>query len=198
MEVLVKRGEETLQDLSTTLTEVKLNSKPGDALFTLEAPNGFEVKKIEPGAEEEDAGLKFKEGDAAPDFALKDADGKEYKLADFKGKVVLLDFWATWCGPCVRAMPTIQKLHEAYKDKPVAIIGMNTWERGNATEFVKKKGFTYLQLLKADDLAKEYGISGIPTLVLIDGAGKILHTAVGFSDDEEKELTKLIDEQIKK
>lgn len=198
MEVLVKRGDETLQDLSTTLTDVKLNSKPGDALFTLEAPSGFEVKKIEPGAEEEDAGLKFKEGDAAPDFALKDADGKEYKLADFKGKVVLLDFWATWCGPCVRAMPTIQKLHEAYKDKPVAIIGMNTWERGNATEFVKKKGFTYLQLLKADDLAKEYGISGIPTLVLIDGAGKILHTAVGFSDDEEKELTKLIDEQIKK
>ncbi len=197
MEVLVKRGDETLQDLTTTLTDVKLNAKPADAAFVLEAPKGFEVKKIEAGAEEEEAGLKFKEGDAAPDFALKDGAGKEFKLADFKGKVVLLDFWATWCPPCVKAMPIVQKLHEAYKDKPVAIIGMNTWEKKDAVEYVKQKGYTYLQLLKADDLAKAYGISGIPTFVLIDRDGKILYTASGFQEGEEEHLTKLIDAQLK-
>lgn len=195
-EVVVKQGDETLQDMSTTLTGVKLNSKPADSVFTLEAPKGYEVKKAEEGSDE-DPGLKVKNGDAAPDFSLKDAGGKDYKLADFKGKVVLLDFWATWCGPCKAAMPSIQKLHEKYKDKAVAVIGMNTWERGDSTEFIKKKGYTYLQLLKADDLAKAYGVSGIPTLILIDGNGKVLHTAVGFSAGEEDELSKLIDEQLK-
>lgn len=194
----VSGDEPFKQEVSHTYEGLKVNTSPGTEVFALKAPEGYTTREVA-APEEGSSELKVKVGDAAPDFNLKDADGKEYKLADFKGKVVLLDFWATWCGPCVKAMPSIQKISETFKDKAVAVIGVNTWERKATAgpEFIKKKGYTYLNLLKGDDLAKAYGISGIPTLILIDKEGKILHTAVGFGPGEEEELTKLINEKLK-
>lgn len=198
----VKGGEASeshKQEISQTYTDLKVNTTPAAETFVLKAPEGYKTRQVtaeEAGGSPE---LTVKAGDAAHDFNLKDAEGKEYKLADFKGKIVLLDFWATWCGPCVQAMPSIQKISETFKDKAVAVIGVNTWERGEKAgpEFIKKKGYTYLNLLKGDDLAKAYGVSGIPTLILIDKEGKVLHTAVGFGPGEEEELTKLINEKLK-
>src|SRR5262249_32574459 len=143
--------------------------------------------------------LKFAAGDEAPAFALKDPAGKEVTLASLKGRVVLLDFWATWCGPCKAAMPSIQKLHEKYKGKSVTVLGVNTWERGGpdlAAKYMEKSGYTYGLVVKGDDLAKTYGISGIPTIVLIGPDGKILHIAVGFAEGEEEHLAKLIDKAL--
>jgi thiol-disulfide isomerase/thioredoxin len=190
-------GEEPhKQQITQTYADLKTNTTPAAETFVLKAPEGYKTRTIDPN---ETPAMTVKEGDAALDFALKDADGKEYKLADFKGKVVLMDFWATWCGPCKKAMPSIQKLHEAFKDKAVAVIGVNTWEKGEKAgpEYMSKQGFTYLTLLKGDDLAKSYGISGIPTIILIDKEGKIAHLAVGFGPGEEEELTKLINEKLK-
>ena len=122
--------------------------------------------------------------------------GKEVRLADYKGKVILIDFWATWCGPCKMAMPKIQALHEKYRDKAVSVFGVDTWERGAADiaqKYMAQQGYTYGLLLKGDDLAKAYGISGIPTVVLIGPDGKILFTSVGFADKEEEHLAELID-----
>src|SRR5207249_2163272 len=92
--------------------EVRGNSSPSSEAFTLKAPAGYKEVTVTagdlgvPGGEP--AGLKFAAGDAAPAFALKDADGKEVTLESLKGRVVLLDFWATWCGPCKMAMPKVQ------------------------------------------------------------------------------------------
>lgn len=195
----LKGGEEAhKQEIVQTFEGLKVNTTPSAETFTLKAPEGYQTRQV--AADEGGSGeLKVKTGDAAPEFSLKDAEGKEYKLADFKGKIVLLDFWATWCGPCKQAMPSIQKISETFKDKAVAVIGVNTWEKGEKAgpEYMKKQGFTYLNLLKGDDLAKAYGVSGIPTLILIDKDGKILHTAVGFGPSEEAELTKMINEKLK-
>ncbi len=191
----VKESGKQVFSGSMTLEDVKLNSKPADSVFTAAVPDGYAKKDF--ATEPESDELKFKEGDAAPDFALTDPDGKTYKLADFKGKVVLLDFWATWCGPCKAAMPSIQKLHEKFKDKAVVVAGVNTWERGDAPGYMKGKNFTYLCLLKGDDLAKAYGISGIPTLVVIGKDGKIVKEHVGFDPSMEEMLAKAIEDQLK-
>jgi len=144
--------------------------------------------------------LAVKVGDAAPDFNLTSVDGNKVTLASLKGKVVLLDFWATWCGPCKAAMPTIQKLHEAYKDKGVVILGVNTWEKNAdaARDYMAKKKFTYGCLMNGDDLAKAYGVVGIPTLVIIGKDGKVAMADMGLSDDTGASLRKVIDAALAK
>jgi thiol-disulfide isomerase/thioredoxin len=182
---------------------IKTNLQPGKEVFALTAAEGY--KTVEADAQEmgvpsnQPPKLKFAANDMAPDFVLKTPDGKEVSLAGLKGKVVLLDFWATWCGPCKAAMPSIQKLHEKYERKPVAILGVNTWEQGAANvaqKYMEKNKFTYGLLLKGDDLAKAYGLSGIPTLVLIGPDGKIIHIGVGFGPGEDEHLADLIDKAL--
>lgn len=186
--------------------DFKFNQKPADDTFVLPTPEGFTAEEADAaalgldamGGGDEAPELKVAAGDDAPAFTLKDTAGTEVTLASLKGRVVLLDFWATWCGPCKAAMPSIQKIHEHFKDKPVSIIGVNTWEEKPtaAADYMKKKGFTYGCLLKGDDLATAYGISGIPTLVLIDANGKVLDISVGFDPAEEDALIKKIEAQL--
>ena len=186
--------------------DYKFNQKPADDTFVLPTPEGFTAEDADAAAlgldpmagGDEAPELKVAAGDDAPAFTLKDTAGTEVTLASLKGRVVLLDFWATWCGPCKAAMPSIQKIHEHFKDKPVSIIGVNTWEDKPtaAADYMKKKAFTYACLLNGDDLATAYGISGIPTLVLIDANGKVLDISVGFNPAEEDALIKKIEAQL--
>ena len=178
----------------TLLTGVKVDAEVDAALFTTTPPEGF--TKVDPpkqdfmmGAEDGDApeapALKVKVGDAAPDFALKDLAGAEVTLASLKGKVVLLDFWATWCGPCKAAMPAIQKIADDYKDKGVVVLGINTWENSPdaAKKYMADKKFTYPCLLAGDPLAEAYGVPGIPTLVVIGKDGAVALIEVGMGGD---------------
>jgi thiol-disulfide isomerase/thioredoxin len=140
-------------------------------------------------------------GAKAPDFTLKDRAGKEWKLSSLRGKVVLLDFWATWCGPCKMAMPGVQKLHEKYKDRPVAVLGMNCWERNpnaDPADYMKQMKFTYPLLLKADEAATKYHVSGIPTFYLIDPDGKILLAFAGAGEDKTHQAEIAIDQALAK
>ena len=197
-------GDEAMGAMnSTTLfTAVKADPAMDEKTFSTAAPAGY--KKSEAAADQdEDQGpaLKVKTGDAAPDFKLKDTDGKEVSLDSLKGKVVLLDFWATWCGPCKAAMPLIQKIHDDYKSKGVAVYGVNTWEKkeGAGKKYMDDKKYTYGCLLAGDDLAtKGYGTSGIPTLVIIDKGGKIALLEVGLGPDGDKKLRAAIDASLAK
>ena len=139
-----------------------------------------------------------KVGDAAPDWTLKTPDGKEVKLSALKGSVVVMDFWATWCGPCKAAMPSVQKLHEKYKEKGVQVYGLNTWEKdGDPAKYMKDQKYTYGLLLKADDVAKKYAVTGIPTFYIIGKDGKVIFTEVGFNGPEsEKQITDAIDKVL--
>ena len=196
-------GEEMMAAMSTTVTYTGVKADPAadEKTFAVAAPAGY-TKAEAPAAPAEDdqPQMKVKTGDAAPDFKLTDTAGKEVTLASLKGKVVLLDFWATWCGPCKAAMPSIQKIHEDYKGKDVVVLGVNTWERkdGAGKKYMDDKGYTYGCLLKGDDLAKDYGISGIPTLVVIGKDGKLALIEVGFGPNGDKGLRTAIDAALGK
>lgn len=192
--------------LAAEMSDLKANAGLKDTDFALKAPEGFatEAGTYEnmglPDPSAEAPKLKAEVGKPALAFKLKDAKGTEVSLESLKGRVVLLDFWATWCGPCKAAMPSIQKLHEKFADKAVTVIGMNCWEQKDeaAVKYMEKQKYTYTLLLKADDLAKEYGISGIPTLILIGKDGNVLHTGVGFGDGEEEHLAEMIQKELDK
>ena len=179
---------------TTTYSNVKINSTIDPALFTQKMPEGF--AKVDAPKEEEDEGaqkapaLAFKVGDKAPAFKLTSLAGPEVTLDSLKGKVVLLDFWATWCGPCKQIMPVIQKLSEEFKDKGVAVFGVNTWEKkdGAAKKYMESKKYTYGCLLAGEDLAKTYGITGIPTLIIINKDGTIAKAEVGAGGNVEADL----------
>ena len=179
---------------TTTYSNVKINSTIDPALFTQKMPEGF--AKVDAPKEEEEEGaqrapaLAFKVGDKAPAFQLTSLAGPEVTLDSLKGKVVLLDFWATWCGPCKQIMPVIQKLSEEFKDKGVAIFGVNTWEKKDdaAKKYMESKKYTYGCLLAGEDLTKTYGITGIPTLIIINKDGTIAKAEVGAGGNVEADL----------
>ncbi len=134
-------------------------------------------------------------GAAAPDFKLKDESGKEWTLADYRGKVLVVDFWGSWCPPCRAAMPGIQKLHEKYKGKDVAVVGFN-WERradANPAKFMKDNAYTYQLLLNADKVSTKYKVPGWPTFYVIDKGGKVLWGDVGYDPGHQKVMEQVID-----
>lgn len=184
------------KEAATVLSVSNLNIQPKltSDLFAPIKPEGFVTKSFEEAGEEPEM---LKAGTSAPDFALKTPSGQQVSLAGLRGKVVVLDFWATWCGPCKMAMPGVQRLHEKFADKPVRIFGVNCWERdGDPVEFMKDKKYTYGLLLEGDDVAEKYKVRAIPTFYVIDRSGKIAYSGF-FKPGHEEELTTVIEKALK-
>jgi len=129
-----------------------------------------------------------KERKAAPDFALKDADGKTVHLSDYKGKVVLLDFWATWCAPCKIEIPWFMEFEQQYKDKGFAVLGVSMDEDGWTVvkPYLQQLKINYRIVLGNDKVGDAYGgVDSLPTTLLIDRQGRIAATHVGLSGGKE-------------
>jgi thiol-disulfide isomerase/thioredoxin len=134
----------------------------------------------------------------APDFRLVNLEGTEVSFASLKGKVVIVDFWATWCGPCIASFPSMQKMVQKYKNDPnVAFIFIDTWEnvpnrKKLVEDFVSKNKYTfnvlYDKLIEegSSDFAvvKDYEVEGIPTKFVVDGTGQIRFKSIGWSGNE--------------
>lgn len=135
-------------------------------------------------------------GTPAPLWTLTSREGDEVSLEDLRGRVVVLDFWATWCGPCIAVMPEIQTIHENYPDDRVAVYGVNVWENGDPEEFMDENGFTYGLLLAGDSVAEDYRVTGIPTMYVVDPQGVIAFVEVGANPDIGRLLTSAVDSLI--
>lgn len=138
-------------------------------------------------------------GKPAPAFTLQDLNGKNISLAGLRGKVVILDFWATWCPPCVKEIPHFVELHEQYKDKGVEILGISLDQAGVSVvkAFVQKFQIKYPIMMTDGKVDKAFGgITSIPTTFIIDSAGNIRNTRVGYNSKAvfEADIKKLLAE----
>jgi peroxiredoxin len=145
------------------------------------------AKKIQSGLAE---GTKF------PDFSEKDSAGKPLSIANYKGKVVLLDFWATWCGPCVHELPNVIKTYDTHHKQGFEIIGISLdKDQEKLASFTKEKNMTWVQyfdgLVWQNKLAVKYGINSIPATFLLDGQGTIIGKDLR-GEDLENAVTKAL------
>ncbi|MBI5682700.1 MAG: TlpA family protein disulfide reductase [Deltaproteobacteria bacterium] len=135
-------------------------------------------------------------GSPAPDFSLKLFNGKEIKLSDFKGSPVVLNFWASWCGPCRKEAPELESAYKKYKDKGVVFLGIAVQDKKEKSlGYIKEFGITFLN--GADDtgkIAEDYKIYGIPKTFVIDKQGKITFDRMGGITEDElsKEIEKVM------
>ena len=135
--------------------------------------------------------------DIAPDFQLTDLAGKQVKLSDFRGRPVILNFWATWCGPCRVEMPHFQQVYEEWSDRGLVVLAVNIGESPTLVkEFALDYGLSFPVLLDIEaEVAQRYNIRPIPTTFFIDKSGAIQDMVIGAFPSKsaiEKKLDKII------
>jgi len=137
----------------------------------------------------------------APDFTLDDAQGAAIRLSDYKGKVVLLDFWATWCHGCKTEIPWYMEFQNKYKDKGLAVIGVSMDDDGwkSVKPFVEEQKMNYVVVIGNEALAKLYAVDALPVTLLIDRNGKIAASHAGMVEKDafEKEIQALLQDSAK-
>jgi thiol-disulfide isomerase/thioredoxin len=137
---------------------------------------------------------------AAPEWQLNDPDGQPVKLSDFKGKVVILDFWATWCPPCKAEIPGFIALQKQYAAQGLTVVGVSLDTAGAAVvkSFMKRTGMNYPVVIGDDKIAGDYGgISAIPTTFVLDRTGNIVSSHQGFASQVvfESEIRPLLEQK---
>ncbi len=143
----------------------------------------------------------MKGGKSAPDFSLPDLQGRKIGLRQFRGKIVFLNFWATWCGPCKEEMPFLEILHKQFKGKDFVLLTISVDYEGArpVQEFIRKQGYTFPVLLDPkSEVLDLFEVKGIPTTFLIDKKGKMIGRAIGSRDWKCQEAISLISALVEK
>ncbi len=190
MEAMAKQNPQATglkQDIKISFTDWKLEPKFAEDKFTFTP--GEEDKKVDQFSEEQKpSAAEVLPGKDAPDFELKNLKGESVKLSDYAGKkVVILDFWATWCGPCKMAMPILQSVAKDYAEKDVVLLGVNQGEDADTIKtFLDANELEISTVLDANGaVGEKYMVpsSGIPLTVVVGKDGKIKKAHVGFAPD---------------
>lgn len=138
---------------------------------------------------------------SAPPFYLEDLNGKRVDLKRFKGQIVFLNFWATWCGPCKEEMPSMEALYQKFKERGFVFltISVDYEDKKKVQEFLSKHRYTFPVLIDSKCQTLDlYGVKGIPTTILIDKKGKMIGRAIGPKDWNHPEMVNLLGQLIEK
>ncbi len=134
-------------------------------------------------------------GTLAPEFTLKDINGNDVSLTDFKGKIVFLNFWATWCPPCKEEIPSLNNLQKKYSKRGLVVIGIAS-DRSlkRVRDFIRKNRVQYLILLDNNiEITRKYRVFALPTSFLIDSRGRIVKKFIGVYQLNEKEINDILE-----
>ncbi len=165
-------------EYTVSISDVVLDSQPPEGTFQLACPGDIQARQVYGS---------ITVGSQAPPWSLMTPGGETVSLEDLRGRVVVMDFWATWCGPCRVVMPSLQELHETLGDR-VTVVGINVWESGDPAAFMEENGYTYTMVLNGDDVASEYMVEGIPTFYVIAQDGTVAFHAVGADPANDEAL----------
>lgn len=193
--VLTGCGGDGKSQTETTLAQTEAETKEETTAETKEEMTAEAQESPKAGAEggegtqaaeagiEPKPGMPLQKGNKAPDFTAELLDGTTLTLSDYKGKPVIINFWATWCGPCVKEMPAFERLKEDFGDE-IGIIAVNS---GDDTETVKdfaeENGYTFPIALDEDfSISMLYPTNGIPYTVILDAEGNVTHISTGALD----------------
>ncbi|HLT92844.1 MAG TPA: TlpA disulfide reductase family protein [Woeseiaceae bacterium] len=133
-------------------------------------------------------------GKPAPDFALKSATGENLRLSEYRGDVVMINFWATWCGPCRQEMPLLDELYSRYQRVGFQLLGVNIDDdSGKAMNMIRELGVSFPVLFDAGKtVSREYQVDAMPVTILVDRSGTVRHVHQGYKPGyEEKYLTEI-------
>ncbi|HEV8040296.1 MAG TPA: redoxin domain-containing protein [Bryobacteraceae bacterium] len=168
---------------AVTITSQKLDGPVPDSAFAFTPPEGSKLVPEFKGPVKANADLT---GQMAADFKLKSVTGKEIGLQDLKGNFVLIDFWATWCAPCRRDLPAVEKLHQEFHGEGLVVLGVNGGEDSETVrQFLRMSKLSYPVLLTPDnEVMQSYSVTAFPTVVLLDADGKIVFYHVGAGGDK--------------
>lgn len=185
------RGREVVE--TTTISNMTMRTYEDDSLFQLALPEGYKAEMMGTAPPPP-----LRIGDDAPEWELVDDRGNLRTLSEFRGQVVVLDFWATWCKYCRAAMPAVQHLHDTYADRGVAVLAVNCRDAKDvdAVGFVREKSFTYPVLTDGSGTAGRYQVRGIPAFVVIDPQGKLTYMRSGYGPERERRLIEAIERQL--
>jgi thiol-disulfide isomerase/thioredoxin len=153
----------------------------------------FLLARCSKGGKESPSGL-------APDFSLKSLDGRQITLSQLKGRVVLLDFWATWCGPCRESIPHLIQLYQNYRESGFELIGMNV-DKGDGEvvrRYITSMDIPYPVVSVPEEVVRSYQVNGIPATFLIDQNGKITEKMVGYSSAIVQQLNARVADLVSK
>lgn len=177
IQAIASAGSRSLVTDNIRITEFGTHAAHSPGFFTFTPPGGaHRVAALDlPGVREGFAGAQ------AGNFTLPDIEGKQVSLSDFRGKTVLLSFWATWCPPCKAELPTIQKIYEQDKDKDVVVLAVDDESESTIRDFLKNKHFDFTALVDHKrTLFKKFAVHFIPTVLVINGEGIIVRQIVGW------------------
>ncbi len=140
-----------------------------------------------------------KVGTAAPDFTLKSSSGKNLKLSEHRGQVVMINFWASWCGPCRQELPLLNRLHEQYRKAGFTLLGVNVDDQPQAAQdMARQLGIGFPVLFDNDKLiSRRYDVDAMPSTLLIDRDGKVRYVHRGFRPGYEARYETQIKELLK-
>jgi len=183
--------------LATRIDELHLDRIEVNPKLTAEDRRSFaSVDEME--RREETATL-LEIGSPAPDWELASPEGRKVRLSELRGHVVVLDFFATWCQPCLDAIPLLQRIHERFADEPVRVLGISCWEEqlgapnpSDPAALWRERGLGYGLLLDGNAVADRYGVTALPTLYVIDAEGVLAHVHLGFDESMEEHLAAVV------